>query len=210
MTSTQSASTIPVWRFWVPLLVQMALILSVPAQAVYTQLTGRTVVLQTVPVDPYDLLQGYSVALSYNISNLDTLRSLPGWDMLPKEADSSSTFLAPEISFYVILQAPPTSGSRLPKPWKPIRVSSTYPTSLAATQVALKGQANYSSVQYGLETYYIPEDQREQINNKISQIQQSRPGTSRQEQSVVVEAKVDAQGQAVPVSIWVGDDNYRF
>jgi uncharacterized membrane-anchored protein len=208
MTSTQSASTIPVWRFWVPLLIQIALILSVPAQAVYTQLTGRTVVLQTVPVDPYDLLQGYSVALSYDISNLDTLRSLPGWDMLPKESNSS-TFLAPETSFYVVLQAPPASGSRLPMPWKPIRISSTYPTSLPAAQVALRGQANYSSIQYGLETYYIPEDQREQINNEMNQIQQSRPGT-RQEQSVVVEAKVDAKGQAVPVSIWVGDDNYRF
>ncbi len=209
MTSTQSASAIPVWRFWVPLLVQMVLILSVPAQAVYTQLTGRTVVLQTVPVDPYDLLQGYSVALSYNISNLDWLRSLPGWDTLPKKSDSHSTFLAPETRFYVILEAPQASAS-LPKPWKPVRVSLTYPASLPANQVALKGRANYSSVEYGLETYYIPEEQREQINDEISQTQQSQPGTSRQEQSVVVETKVDAQGQAVPVSIWVNRHNYRF
>ncbi|NET14750.1 MAG: GDYXXLXY domain-containing protein, partial [Okeania sp. SIO1H6] len=43
-----------IWRFILPLTVQLALILSIPAQAIYTTITGRTVVLQTVPVDPYD------------------------------------------------------------------------------------------------------------------------------------------------------------
>lgn len=207
MTPTQSPSPIPAWRFWVPLLVQTALILSVPAQAVYTQLTGRTVILQTVPVDPYNLLQGYSVTLSYSISSPTLLRSLPGWDKLPKETDSHPTFLAPETRLYVILEAPQAS---IPKPWKPIRVSPTYPASLPANQVALQGRANNGLVEYGLETYFIPEDQREQINNKMNQAQQNQPGTPRQEQSVVVETKVDAQGQAVPVSIWIGDHNYHF
>ncbi|HAA32846.1 MAG TPA: membrane-anchored protein, partial [Cyanobacteria bacterium UBA8553] len=67
----------PIWRFWVPLLFQTILILAVPAQALYTQLTGKTVILQTVPVDPYELLRGYSQTLRYDISRQDNLRKLP-------------------------------------------------------------------------------------------------------------------------------------
>ena len=73
------------WRFWIPLILQTALIAAVPAQAVYTHLTGRTVVLKTVPVDPYDLLRGYSQTLAYDISQPNNLKSLPGWKTIPQE-----------------------------------------------------------------------------------------------------------------------------
>ena len=73
----ESPRPISIWRFWAPLLFQTALILAVPAQAVYTQLTGKTVILQTIPVDPYELLRGYSQTLRYDISIQDNLRKLP-------------------------------------------------------------------------------------------------------------------------------------
>ena len=46
---------IPILRLIVPLLIQAGFILEIPAQPVYTYLTGRTVILQTVPVDPYNI-----------------------------------------------------------------------------------------------------------------------------------------------------------
>lgn len=222
-----------IWRFWVPLLFQTALILTVPAQAVYTQLTGKTVILQTVPVDPYELLRGYSQTLRYDISSQDSLRKLPGWQELPKRKPDQDklTFIEPGTRFYVILQAPTSPTSlELPQPWKPVALSTKRFFPLPPNQVALKGLAQHGSIEYGLETYYIPEDQREQINADLRTAQQgnptqpkptlpqTRPTQRQQKPPVVMEIKVNAQGDAVPVSLWAkvgkaskqGVRNYRF
>lgn len=204
------------WRFGMPLLFQAALILAVPAQAIYTQLTGKTVILQTIPVDPYELLRGYSQTLRYDISNQDSLRRLPGWQELPKQQPQGSklNFIEPGTRFYVILAepvAPPKN--QLPQAWKPIAVSLRHPAKLKESQVALVGLAKAGSIQYGLETYYIPEDQREQINSDLRQarladptrLQLTLPLANSQQQPtppVVMEIKVNSQGNAVPISLW--------
>jgi uncharacterized membrane-anchored protein len=200
-TIPASSSRLPAWRLWLPLLLQTALIAAIPAQAVYTHWSGRTVILQTAPVDPYDLLRGYSQTLGYTISDTNTLKSLPGWNTLPK-MPGNPAYLADNSSLYVTLEAPAASNQGRPKPWKPVAVNRDRPSSLKPNQVVLKGRANYNRIEYGLETYYMPEDQREEINATITQTQRRQPG--------VVEIKVDAQGNAVPVSLWVGDRNYRF
>lgn len=216
----ESPRPISIWRFWVPLLFQTALILAVPAQAVYTQLTGKTVILQTIPVDPYELLRGYSQTLRYDISIQDNLRKLPGWQKLPKNPANGKelTFIKSGTYVYVILQQPkaPTSSAatQLPKAWEPIAISHVSPSQLPANQVALKGLAKYGFVEYGLETYYIPEDQREQINADLRAARSNNPNESPQilqpvqpsqrslKPPVVMEIKVSAQGESVPVSLW--------
>jgi uncharacterized membrane-anchored protein len=231
--NSDSPKPTPNWRFWVPLVFQTALILAVPAQAVYTQLTGKTVILQTVPVDPYELLRGYSQTLRYDISRQNSLSKLPGWEELPKQQASGNglTLIEPGTRFYVILAAPTKSAlGKLPQAWKPIAVSTQRPSQLPANQVALKGLAEKGFIQYGLETYYIPEDQREQINADLGATRQANstqspqtppptnPTQSSQTPPVVMEIKVNAQGDAVPVSLWaqVGEAsnqkirNYRF
>jgi len=149
--------------------------------------------LQTAPVDPYDLLRGYSVTLSYDVARVETLQRLPGWKQV--SPDSTSVAGAP---FYVILEAPIASN----QPWQPVRLSRV-PT-VAANQVALRGRFTGGWITYGLETYYIPEAQREQINRDINQAQDPQKRPAR------VEVKVDAQGRAVPMSIWVDNRNYHF
>jgi len=183
------------WWFWLPLLFQTGLILTVPAQDAYTYVTGRPVTLQTVPVDPYDLLRGYSQSLSYEISDPNRLENLPGGIVV----SSSSS------EFYLVLEAPATGvTSQPPKPWQPVRLSSICPKHLPQNQVAIQGKTDpYGRISYGLETYYMPEDQRNQINSAISKIRQNQ-------QAFVVEAKVDSAGNAVPISLWVKDQNYRF
>lgn len=185
------------WRLWLPLLFQAALIAAVPARDAYTYVVGQPVILQTAPVDPYDLLRGYYQTLRYDISNLDLLRSLPGGTALTEGQGKS-------IQFYVVLEAPTPTNATPPPPWTPVRVSLDRPTDLSANQVAVQGQFNGWQVIYGLETYYMPEDQRQQINADISQVQMQS------QESFVVEAKVDAAGNAVPVSLWVRDRNYEF
>lgn len=203
---SQLQERLPGWRLWVPLLLQTGLILAAPAQPFYTQITGKTVILQTIPVDPYDPLRGYSQTLSYDISRVENLRNLPGWKELVGQGSKKSTSndLARETRFYVVLEAPVSAESQPPKAWKPVRVSSDLPT-LPANQIALKGKSTGNSIEYGLETYYMPESRRDEINQDINQAQRGR-----QQQSSVVEVKVDAQGRAVPISFWVSKHNYRF
>ncbi|EKQ70466.1 putative membrane-anchored protein [Leptolyngbyaceae cyanobacterium JSC-12] len=195
LETVASPRRLPGWRFWLPLLVQSALIIAVPAQDAYTYATGRTVVLQTAPVDPYDFLRGYYQTLGYEVSQLDKLSKLPGGEHLKTN---------PVGEVYVILEAPSAKDSRPPQPWKPVRISGERPSNLPDNQIALKGRAEGWRVVYGLETYYMPEDQREQVNAAINQAQQGN------QRSFVVEAKVDASGNSVPVSLWVRDRNYKF
>jgi uncharacterized membrane-anchored protein len=206
---------VPGWRFWLPLAAQALLILVVPGQAIYTHVAGRTVVLQTAPVDPYDFFRGYYVTLSYDISSPDTFKTLPGWDAVLAEVEATpneptdqrmapSRFDAGQ-EFYVVLQAPNDLSAQPPQAWKPVRVSLDRPTDLSDQQVALKGTYQYNRVTYGLETYYIPEDQRNDINTRIGELQ-----TAEGPAPFVVEVKVDPTGKAVPLGFWLSSQPYRF
>ncbi|WP_392533928.1 GDYXXLXY domain-containing protein [Nostoc sp. C117] len=205
-TEQKSNKPLPFWRLLAPLAVQTGLIMAVPAQALYTDMTGKTVILQTVPVNPNDMLEGNNLALDYNISRTANLSRLPGWQTLVSKGRGSGRRLPDGTNVYVTLQEQISSGRGVPRAWRPLRVSSDRPTTLRANQVALRGVYQDGSVNYGLETYYIPENQRQQITNDL-QAQRARRG---QVPPIVVKAKVDPQGKAVPISMWVRDRNYRF
>ncbi|NEP44775.1 MAG: GDYXXLXY domain-containing protein [Okeania sp. SIO2H7] len=196
------------WRFLLPFALQMGLILSVPAQAFYTHVTGTTVVLQTVPVDPYDFLRGYYQVLNYDISTSNNLKELPGWDELAGE--NSRGYLPRGKSVYVVLEKP-TGEDKEGKPfaWKPVAVRGTLPEDLPENRIAIKGRSNGSRIEYGLESYFMPEDRRNEVNDDILGVQ--REAFRENEQiPFVVEVKVNSSGGAVPVSLWVRDRNYRF
>lgn len=200
-TISNSKSFIPWWRFALPLLLQTALIAAVPAQSAYTYFTGKTVILETRPVDPYDIMRGYYQTLSYKISDKETLKKLPGWEAVNNDPSSTSK----SQIFYVIMDEPENpNSSQPPTPWQPVAISRDRPTNLDSDQVAIQAEyINQWQIIYGLETYYMPEDQRQKINEQIREAQWER-GT------FVVEIKVDSSGNAVPVSLWVRDINYKF
>ncbi len=210
-TQPDVAKPISTWRFVVPLMIQIWLILMAPLPAIYTQLTGKTAFLQSVAADPYDLLRGYSINLNYNISRINTLQRLPGWEELIRQYRG----LPEGTNLYVILQGQQSTNQVIPKAWKPVRVSGDRPSSLGDNQVALKGRYQNGSIIYGLESYNIPEEERQQINKDLFRAQEINQGKP---QPVVMEVKVDRQGKAVPVSMWMGDPsgngrnprNYRF
>lgn len=200
----QKHHRLPPWRLWAPLLCQVALVMSVPAQAAYTYFTGTTVVLQTAPVDPYDFLRGYYQVLSYEISQADTLKTLPG---SPKvlEIEANYAYVDRGQPVYVILQKPDgKSESDRPPAWQPVAVSSDRPKNLPEGQIAIRGKGNGWGVEYGLETYYMPESQRDRVNEEINLARQTDP------ESFVVEVKVDSGGNAIPVRLWVRDRSFKF
>ncbi|MBW4513630.1 MAG: GDYXXLXY domain-containing protein [Timaviella obliquedivisa GSE-PSE-MK23-08B] len=197
-------------RFWIVLALQIVLILAVPAQAFYTQMNGRSLVLQTAPVDPYSLLQGYSVTLAYDISNVQNLAKLPGWQNVEAKQPKRDPLSGDAVSneFYVVLQAPANPSSRPPQAWKAVAVASQRPNNLPTNQVALRGSDRQGRIRYGLEIYFIPEDQRDDINQQINQINQAQGESSKP--AFVVEAKVGVGGNAVPTAIWLRDKRYQF
>ncbi len=214
-----------VW-FWLPLMAQAALILLVPVQSALTYATGETVVLQTVPVDPYDVFRGYYVTLSYDISTSQRLEQVPGWQdtRLSLEADSSRRSLfSDDRTLYVVLEAPAAgvASTTPPTPWTPVAVSRDRPTQLESNQVALRGRYESWGIIYDLERYYMPEDRRDEINTKISEIQQVNPiepnpdptipdGSGNATRPFVVEVKVGGVGQGVPLGFWLRDEYIQF
>lgn len=192
------------WRFILALLFQLGLIIAVPARGIYLQFAGEEITLQTIPVDPYDLLRGYSQTLRYEISRYDTLKDLSGWDTLVQQTNTEGGDTLPlGTQFYVVLQAPEgETDATPPSAWEGIAVSRNLPENLPDNQIAIAGQADNNWIDYGIETYYIPEERREEINAEITQLSVNR--------RFVVEVKVDEGGNALPVSLWIGDQEYRY
>lgn len=208
--------------FWLGLAVQFLLMIGVPAQAIYTQITGQSVILKTIPVDPYDPMRGYSTTLRYDISEVKLLRTLPGWKDLPtiedpvpnysqpkpiksKPAQPKPRILKPGTTVYITLEP---SSSKTPisnplQPWKATAISAKLPPKRSPEKVILKGIVDSSAfnsqfVSYGLETYYMPENRRNEVNDAI------------RNQQAVAEIKVDAQGNGVPLKLRVGDQDFEF
>ncbi|MCS7030263.1 MAG: GDYXXLXY domain-containing protein [Gloeomargarita sp. SKYG116] len=185
---------LPTWRLVVPLLVQVAIPLALPAEYLAVIAAGRTIYLQTFPVDPYDLLRGYSQVLGYEFSERDYLQSLPGGK------DVVNVKRGSEI--YVIFAAPDAPNSTAPKPWRPVRVCLSLPTDLGPQEIALKGRLVDGRVVYGIEEMYIPENQRERINAEVAKASQKR--------QAVVEVKVGASGLALARALWLQGQRYQF
>jgi uncharacterized membrane-anchored protein len=201
--SPESTPKLSIGRLVVPLLLQSLLTCSIPFQSIYALATGTTVILKTMPVDPYDLLRGYYQVLSYDISSFDTLRNLPGWAELNHNLGQDTISRNQQV--YITLAKIPTVNPQTPEAWQPIAIGDKFPVDLSADKIAIKGTSNGSSVVYGLETYYMPEDRKDDVNEDINQARSS--GGKR---NLLVEIKVDNRGLATPVSLWVGSKQYRF
>jgi uncharacterized membrane-anchored protein len=198
-----SLTPISFQRLLIPLVLQTLLILLLPLPNLYTQFTGRTIILQTTPVDPYDTRRGYWIDLSYDISHTQTLKKLPGWNELIKKFPGSNQQYYPVAegaNLYVVMQQDKNR-------WKPLRIATELPKSLPQNQIVIRGQYRYDTVNYGIEKYYMPEPEREKISKEILGGIQARVG---QLKPMLIETKIDPQGQAVPVRMQVGDRIYNF
>jgi uncharacterized membrane-anchored protein len=182
---------IPARNFWLALGVQLLLLASVPAKAIYTLNSGTTVFLQTAPVDPVDLLRGYYQTLGYEISNLNTLAKLPGGELKQSLPNGQEVF---------VTLALPAAGKA--QAAQPIAAALKYPSTIPTNAVVLRGVIDRAQVKYDLEQFYMPEQQQVKVNQDIDR--------ARQTKSLLLETKIGRDGRAVPVAIWVGEKSYRF
>lgn len=199
------------WAIALPLFLQTLLIVAVPLQAAIATLLGTTVILRTVPVDPYDPFRGYYTTLQYDISQRGVLSTLDGWETIQPSLEPSDTarLLRPGQSFYVVLsnqaQLENPTATLAGEPWTPVRVSRDRPRNLPAEQIALKGTYRSDRIVYGLERYYLPEAERLDLEQRIREAQ-----SGEEQPRFFVEVRIGPLGKAVPIALWLQGDRIEF
>jgi uncharacterized membrane-anchored protein len=165
--------------FAAAVMLQVLILIAMPARQAYTRATGRSVTLKVQPFDPYNSLSGYYVILGYDISRGDS------FPKAPKSYDNSNV--------YAVIEQQP-DGS-----WKPVSLSTEVPRNLSSGQVFIQGHANWNRINYGIEEFYIPEEKRGEIEKDLREnIEHAR-----------VEIKVDSSGRAALERLLIKDRIYE-
>ncbi len=165
--------------FLAAVVLQVLILLGVPARKAYTRATGRDVVLKVAPVDPYSILSGYYVILDYDISR-------------PADFANAPKFEPGEVIYAMVEQQ--ADGL-----WKPVAIDRVLPKNLPANRVAIRGRWNEWRIEYGIEEFYIPEEKRTAIADDLRQHQAEAR----------VDVKVDASGNAALVRLRIQDRIYE-
>ena len=168
--------------FIVAVVIQVLILVAVPARKVFTKATGKTVVLKVQPVDPYNILSGYYVTLGFDISRVESFPNPRGMSQ-----GSDGAWL------YAIVERG-DDGT-----WKPISLEHELPSNLPENRAALLGRINHGAIRYGIEEFYIPEAQRHRIAEDLS----------RNVDKARVEIKVDRSGHAALERLIIEDRIYE-
>lgn len=169
--------------FIVAVVLQILILVAVPARKVFTMATGKTVVLKVQPVDPYSILSGYYATLGFDISRVDAFPNAKG--MFQGFSDGDWCYAIVEKG---------DDGT-----WKPISLEHEIPANMADNRAALLGRINHGVIRYGIEEFYIPEAQRHRIAADLStNVDKAR-----------VEIKVDSSGHAALERLRIEDRIYE-
>jgi uncharacterized membrane-anchored protein len=168
--------------FVVAVVIQILILVAVPARKVYTTATGKTVVLKVQPVDPYSILSGYYATLGFDISRVEAFPNAGMFQGFPE-----GTW------FYAIVE----KGDD--EIWKPVSLEHELPANLPDNRAALLGRINHGVIRYGIEEFYIPEAQRYHIAEDLG----------RNVDKARVEIKVDRGGHAALERLRIEDRIYE-
>jgi len=141
--------------------------------------SGTVITLETVPVDPRDLLRGDYITLGYKISRLPLTLFSPARTDAPAPGAKVYVAMEPRGTFYEAVMA------------------SDKPIEPAPGQVVLQGSTLYSwgnqtvRVEYGLEKYYV------------------REGTGNPQGKITVRAAVPGSGNAQIKEVLVDGKPYK-
>lgn len=168
--------------FIVAVVIQILILVAVPARKVFTMATGKTVVLKVRPVDPYNILSGYYATLGFDISSIDAFPNARG--MVQEFSTGSWVYAIVEKS---------DDGT-----WKPVSLEHKLPANLPDNRAALLGRINHGTIRYGIEEFYFPEAQRDRIAEDLN----------RNADKARVEIKVDGSGHAALERLRIEDRVY--
>lgn len=146
----------------------------------YTLKSGTIVMLKTMPVDPRDLFRGDYVILRYEMSNIQ----LNKINHDAKNYESGSTV-------YVELEP---SDSVV----KPVKIYSQLPKDKLSIKGVVKNSSeNTISVEYGIESYFVPEGKGRDIERKMGK-------------NVEVQIAIDKVGKAVIKDLFIDKEKLIF
>jgi uncharacterized membrane-anchored protein len=166
--------------FIVAVVIQILILVAVPARKVFTMATGKIVVLKVQPVDPYNILSGYYATLGFDISRVDAF---------PNAIQGFS-----EGAWCYAIVEKGDDGT-----WKPVSLEHELPANLPDNRAALLGRINHGAIRYGIEEFYIPEAQRHRIAEDLRMnLDKAR-----------VEIKVDRSGHAALERLRIEDRIYE-
>jgi uncharacterized membrane-anchored protein len=177
-------------KFWLAVALQVLLLLGLVGRHGFTVVSGQPVVLQSIPVDPWDFLRGEYVRLNYAISVLD-----------PDEVAMTGAPYERGQAIWVVL-AP---GQPV---WTAVAVHDRRPQ-VAPGQVALRGRVEYwnqagteqgtnAVVRYGVEQFYVPEGEGPKLE------QASRDG------KLTVQVLVDRFGRGAVHKVFADGQEVRW
>lgn len=146
----------------------------------HTLRTGKSVLLETVPVDPRDFLRGDYVILRYKISNLE-LDKTKSFKKHYREGEDVFVKIEAKEKFWEAVAVGPKSG-------------------FAGTGIYLRGKVQHYyayrkniELLYGIESYFVPEGEGRVIEKNM------RGNKS----NVVVEVIVDSSGSALIKKVYI-------
>jgi uncharacterized membrane-anchored protein len=165
--------------FIAAVVIQALILVAVPARKAVTLATGKSAVLKVQPVDPYSVLSGYYVTLSFEISRTEAFPNAPG-------------FSNGDRCYAVIEKG--EDGI-----WKPTSLERELPTDLPENRAALLGRVKYARIEYGIEEFFIPETKRGAIADDL-RVNQDKAR---------VDVKVDSGGHAALERLRIEDRVYE-
>jgi uncharacterized membrane-anchored protein len=186
---------------------QAAIVALVPAGKYLALSKGRPLVLKLAPVDPYSMMSGYYAALNYEISSPGAFK--PSIDPQPGE------------TVYAVVRKGDDGA------WHPETLLLAKPAGLSPEQAFLRGtfrptQWGGQGILYGIESFYIPEEDREDLDRALARRWEGRPLPHQPEigppappaapppfPPSFAEVKVDGAGRAALVALRVGDKRFQ-
>ena len=149
--------------FFIIVALQVLVLIGIIAFKYSVLFSSRTVVLESVPIDPRDLLRGDYVQIRLDITSLNA-RSLYHGERNFKVGDK----------IFVVLQKNSPA-------WQPLRIVFKL-FDPGPEQALIKGKVtsvnrNYLRVDYGVDSYYVPEGRgREFERNRLWEVSVNRRG----------------------------------
>ncbi len=166
-------------RFGLAVGLQLLILALIPSGMYIPRWFGTDVELKTAPVDPYTILSGYYVRLGYEIAQ----PVIPGWQDYGHNKPA-----------YVVL-APTPEGH-----WDVTDIYPEKPGRLPQGSVMIRGWVRGNRIHYGIESYFIPESQRQTIEDDL----RAHRDAAR------VDIRVDTWGRATLMRLRIEDRVYDY
>ena len=190
--------------FSAAVLFQAAVVTMVPAGKYLALMGGRDLVLKLAPVDPYSMMSGYYANLNFEASMVPSTKR-------PSDLKQGQTV-------YRIVEKGDDGA------WHPVSLSLSRPPALPPQQAFLRGtfQPGTGRILYGIESFYIAEEDREELDRAMGRRWEWQPPPPRPKvgppapspkppppPDAFAEVKVDSAGRLALVALRVGGKRFK-